>query len=147
MSYSALRTAPHGFVLLAILLSTGCVSMPIRWWPSWTQTAQTPPPPGEGKTPPESAVARAPAAQGQEPRAVENGGPVLQAAYPAGAPPAPTGTATRPTVTGTPLNLAPGESPTERALELSRKLAIAEEEKLALSAHAQQLAVQLEARD
>lgn len=153
MPHSAIRTAPHGLVLLAVLLSAGCVGLPGRYWlpAPWNQTSQTPPPPGEGKTPPDSAVAKAPAAQGQEPRAAENGGPVLQAAYPAGTlpmpTPTPTGTATRPTVTGTPLNLAPGESPAERSLELARKLAIAEEEKLAMTAHAQQLAVLLEAKD
>ena len=157
MSHPALHAGLHGFVLLAVLLSSGCAGLPTRFWPSFGESNQTVkvPPPGEGKTPPGGPVATAPPQAGES-RGRECEGNVVPAAYAGNPPPAPNAAgnppsapnaATRPTVAGGALNLAPGESLAERSLDLSRRLAAAEEEKLALAAHAQQLAVLLEVKD
>lgn len=148
MSHPALHAGLHGFVLLAVLLSSGCAGLPARFWPSFGESNQTvkAPSPGEGKTPPGGHVTMVPPQAG-EPRGREGEGNVVPAAYAGNPPSTPNGTATRPTVAGGALNLAPGESLAERSLELSRKLTAAEEEKQALVAHAQQLAVLLEVKD
>jgi hypothetical protein len=52
-----------------------------------------------------------------------------------------------PTASGALLNLAPGESPAERALELSARLSAAEADRVALDHRAHELTVALESRD
>jgi hypothetical protein len=52
-----------------------------------------------------------------------------------------------PTATGALLNLAPGESPAERALELNARLAVADADRQVLEQRAQELTAALELRD
>jgi chromosome segregation ATPase len=54
---------------------------------------------------------------------------------------------TKPTVTGSQLNLKPDETAAERALELTHKLTAAEEEKKALTMRVQQLETSLDEKD
>lgn len=137
-----------GLWLTALLLLTnsGCTSLGTGWpWGqkgSFAATAGSSSPvlTGEGKGGPGGTVPRN-TAGGEESGIQPVGHTTGQGAG------ASAGQATRPTVVGHPLNLAPGESPAERSLDLSRRLATAEEQNLALTTHAQHLRVQIEQRD
>lgn len=138
------RIVPHGLVVIVLLLNLGCV--PVRSWLSLMRDSQAtaPPLPGEGKAPPGGLAL---ADSGPVPPQSGSVQPVAYTAPPAAAAPLPPVTATRPTVVGSPLNLAPGEAPVERSLDLARRLVTVEEEKLALAAQAQQQAALLESKD
>jgi hypothetical protein len=145
VSRSGFRRWTYWLPALAVLSAGGCAGFSGTFWPSSTVkdtppvvAARDPHAPGEGKP-----VPRGDSRAGSTPSDLQ-GNALQTAVYAANGTGAP---ANRPTVTGAPLNLQPGETLTERSLELARKRSITEEEKLALTTHAQYLRTQVEERD
>jgi hypothetical protein len=114
-----------------LLLTSGCAGWPGGWWSF--RTASGPPPQTTSVPPPQPT---SPTREGTPP--VPEGGT---------APLEPVAARGRPTALGSQLNLRPDETVVERALELTARLNLTEEEKKALAVRVQQLEQTLEQKE